>query len=57
MSLVGHEDAADLGVRFEPGGEVHLVADDGVVHAVRAAEVADRAEARVDADPKLERLL
>jgi hypothetical protein len=34
-----------------------LTADNGVVHAVLAAEVADGAIARADADPQLERLL
>ena len=46
----------DSACGLQPGGEVHLAADDRVVHPVLAAEVADGAIARVDADSKLEGL-
>src|SRR4051794_17522799 len=57
VGLVGQQDLSRLGSGLEPGCEVHATADDGIVHPVLAAEVADGAEARVDADPALERSL
>ena len=42
---------------LQPRGEVHRAADHGVVHAVFAAEIADRAIAGVDADPAAQRRL
>src|SRR5215207_9508330 len=53
--LVGDQDAAGRRLVLEPRGEVHGAADDGVVHAVLAAEIADRAIAGVDADTAAQR--
>jgi hypothetical protein len=50
-SLVTDEDRAWLGSRLETRGEVNRAPDDGVVHAVLAPEVPDRAEAGIDAHP------
>ena len=55
--LVRNEDPARSGRLFEPRRKVHAAADDRVVHAVLAAEVADGAEPGVDADPALQRPL
>ena len=41
---------------LQPGGQIHLVANDGVVHPVLAAEIANGAESGVDPDAQLERL-
>ena len=49
--------AAGLGDRLEARREVRLGADDRVVHAVGAAEIADVAVAGVDAHAHAERLL
>ena len=38
-------------------GEIHLGADDRVIHAVFRAEIADVAITGIDADPHLEGLL
>ena len=46
-----------LGDRLQPRGEVRLGADDRVVHPVVAAEIADVAEAGIDAHAHAERLL
>src|SRR6185437_2025431 len=51
VSLVRDQDLAGGGCTFEPRGQVHTAADDGVVHSVLAAEISYRAEAGVDADP------
>ena len=42
------QDPAELSMGLQPRGQVHLAANDGVVHSVLAAEIADGAEARVD---------
>src|SRR5215213_4772540 len=55
--LVRDQDAAGRRLVLEPRGEVHGAADDGVVHAVLAAEIADRAIAGVDADAAAQRRL
>src|SRR5829696_8201237 len=55
--LVRDQDAAGRRLVLEPRGEVHGAADDGVVHAVLAAEIADRAVAGVDADAAAQRRL
>ena len=47
---MGDQYAAYIGVGLDPGGEVYLVSDDGVVHALGATEVADGAETGVDPD-------
>ena len=47
-------DSAELGMGLQPRGQIHLVADDGVVHAVLAAEICDGTEARIDPDAQLE---
>ena len=57
VGLVREEDASEVGVRLQPRGQIHLVADDRVVDAIVAAEVADRAKAGVDPDPQLEDVL
>ena len=57
IGLVAEQDAVDLRIRLETRGQVHGAADDGVVHAVVAAEIADRAIAGVDADAEMKGLL
>jgi hypothetical protein len=57
IGLMGHEDAAELGMGLQPRGEIHLAPDDRVVHPVLAAEIADGAEAGIDADAELKGLL
>src|SRR5215475_3914263 len=54
IRLIGYEDLARRGRSLKPGGQVHAAADDGVVHPILAAEVADGAVPRVDSDPALE---
>src|SRR5262249_17874859 len=54
--LMAHENAAQLSMRLQARREVNFVANDGVIHAVLAPEVAHRAVTRVDSDPQLERL-
>src|SRR5262252_9291033 len=54
IGLIGYEDLARCRRSLKPGGEVHAAADDGVVHPILAAEVADGAVPRVDSDPALE---
>ena len=56
IGFMAEQNAAELGMRLQSGRQVHFAADDGVVHAVLAAEIADGAIARIDADPQLERL-
>ena len=50
VRLVGDEDLAWGTSGFEPCGQVHSTADDGVVHPVIASEVSYRAHAGADAD-------
>ncbi len=57
VGFVGEHDAARLGDRLQARGEVRLGADDRVVHAVVAAEIADIAIAGVDAHAGAERTL
>src|SRR5215467_13855185 len=54
VGFKGYEDLARRGGSLKAGGEVHAAADDGVVHPILAAEVADGAVPRVDSDPALE---
>ena len=44
-------------IDLQPRGEVRLGTDDRIVHPVVAAEIADIAEAGIDAHPHPERLL
>ena len=46
-----------VGGRLNPRREIHLGADDRVIHAVCRAEIADVAITGIDADPHLEGLL
>ena len=48
------QDSVQLSMGLQPRGQIHLVANDGVVHPVLAAEIADGAEARIDPDAQLE---
>src|SRR6266516_3752382 len=48
------ENAAQLGMRLQPRCQVYFIADNRVVHAILAAEVADGAIAGGDADTQLE---
>ncbi len=57
IGLVTHEDAVDLGIGLQPRGQIHRAADDRIIHAVLAAEIADGDVARVDADAQVKRLL
>ena len=45
------QDAPWLRRRFKARRQIHFAADDGVVHSVLAAEIADCAEARAYAHP------
>ena len=56
VGLVADDDMSRLGDRLEPRREINLGTDGGVVHAVDAAEIADVAEAGVDAHAHAERL-
>jgi hypothetical protein len=51
---VSDQDSAELSVGLQPRGQIHLVANDGVVRAVLAAEIANGTETRVDPDAQLE---
>src|SRR5215813_11935640 len=53
VGFKGYEDLARRGGSLKARGEVHAAADDGVVHPILAAEVADGAVPRVDSDPGL----
>ena len=48
------EDPAELSMRLQPRGQIHLVTNDGIVHPVLTAEIANSAEASVDPDAQLE---
>src|SRR5438876_30848 len=54
--LVAQDDPARLRDRLQTRGEIGLGADDRVIHPVVAAEIADVAEAGVDAHPHAEGL-
>src|SRR6266567_3257331 len=56
IGFMAHENATQIGMRLQSRRQIHLVANDGVIHPVLAAEVADSAIAGVDTDPQLERL-
>src|SRR5438552_17663393 len=55
IGLMAHEDAAQFRVRLQSRRQIHFIADDGVVHPLRAADITDVAIARGDADAPLER--
>src|SRR3569623_1540769 len=57
VGLVADDDLAWRCNRLQPCRKVRLRSDDGVVHPVVAAEIADIAEPRIDAHADLERLL
>ena len=57
IGLVADHDMAGLGDRLQARGEVRLGADDRIVHAVGAAEIADVAVAGIDAHADAERVL
>jgi len=45
---VSDQDTAELSMGLQPRGQIDLVANDGVVQPVLAAEVANGTETRVD---------
>src|SRR4051794_4034652 len=49
------EDPAGLSMGLQPRRQIHLVANDRVVHPVLTTKIADGAETRVDPDAQLER--
>ena len=55
--FVTQENAAMLGVRLQPRGQVHLTADDRVVHSVLAPEITNGGITCIDSNAELERLL
>src|SRR5262249_24555942 len=57
IGLVREENGAQLGTRLLAGGQVHLVADDRIVHAVFAAEIAYGTIAGVDGHPYMKQSL
>src|SRR5215467_3611000 len=56
VGFKGYEDLARRGGSLKARGEVHAAANDGIVHPILAAEVADGAVPRVDSDPAPEGL-
>ena len=48
------EDPAELSMRLQPRGQIHLVTNDGVVHSILAAEITDSTKARVNPNAQLE---
>src|SRR5581483_9058610 len=57
IGFVAQHDAAGLGDGLQPRRQIRFRADDRVIHAVFAAEIADIAEAGVDAHAGAEWLL
>ena len=56
MIGVADDDVARLRDRLQPRRQIRLGPDDGVVHPIAAAEVADVAEAGIDAHAHAERV-
>jgi len=52
--FVSNQYSAELSTGLQPCGQIHLVANDRVIHSVRAAEIADGTEARVGPNAQLE---
>ena len=57
VGFIADDDVARFRNRLQPRRQVRFGADDRVVHPVGAAEIADVAEAGVDAHPHPERVL
>src|SRR6266478_4052667 len=55
--FIANDDTARLGDGLQPCRQIGLCANDRVVHSIRAPEIADVAITRVDAHPRLERVL
>src|SRR5262245_36967131 len=51
MSLVRYEDLTRRAGGLQPRGKIHAGADDRIIHSCLAAEVSNRADARVDPNP------